>query len=211
MYVLPYVEQSNIRDKFSDQINVCDGVDCELSSIPVPLYCCPSDGQQPRDPNYTSIWNWATANYTGVMGAREFRILETRHCGSYATDGIFYPLSGVRVADVRDGTSNTLAVGEQVNWLRVWTAGAYTDNPMHFCVMPTKNVVWPINTDPEERKYNHARADQNCAFNDIFFSSRHPGGANFCRADGSVSFVNETIEMETFKSLATRDGGEVTQ
>jgi prepilin-type processing-associated H-X9-DG protein len=41
------------------------------------------------------------------------------------------------------------------------------------------------------------------------FGSGHPGGANFCFSDGSIDFVAETIDMVTYQSLSTRNGGEV--
>jgi prepilin-type processing-associated H-X9-DG protein len=37
----------------------------------------------------------------------------------------------------------------------------------------------------------------------------HPGGTNFCMADGAVQFVAQTISLNVYKSLASRDGGEV--
>ena len=40
------------------------------------------------------------------------------------------------------------------------------------------------------------------------FYSRNPGGAQFAWADGHVSFISETINMETYKALSTRAGGE---
>ena len=40
-------------------------------------------------------------------------------------------------------------------------------------------------------------------------SSNHPGGANFAFADGSVKFVKDTINMQVYESLGTRNGGEV--
>ena len=40
------------------------------------------------------------------------------------------------------------------------------------------------------------------------FRSDHPGGANFAFVDGSVRFVDETIEKAVYQALATRDGGE---
>ena len=40
-------------------------------------------------------------------------------------------------------------------------------------------------------------------------SSNHPGGVNMCMADGSVRFVKDTVSLQTFWALGTRDGGEV--
>lgn len=39
--------------------------------------------------------------------------------------------------------------------------------------------------------------------------SRHPGGVNACMCDGSVDFISETIERDTWHALWTRAGGEV--
>jgi prepilin-type processing-associated H-X9-DG protein len=41
------------------------------------------------------------------------------------------------------------------------------------------------------------------------FWARHPGGGNFCFADGSVRFVKEKRPLPLFQSLATRSGGEI--
>ena len=39
--------------------------------------------------------------------------------------------------------------------------------------------------------------------------SRHPGGVNFLLCDGSVRFVGETIDIDTWHALGSRNGGEV--
>jgi prepilin-type processing-associated H-X9-DG protein len=44
--------------------------------------------------------------------------------------------------------------------------------------------------------------------NVMSFRSRHPAGAQFCMADGSVQFVNETIDYTLYKGLSTKAGGE---
>ena len=40
-------------------------------------------------------------------------------------------------------------------------------------------------------------------------SSRHPGGVNTCFADGSVKFIKDSINVQTWRALGTRNGGEV--
>jgi prepilin-type processing-associated H-X9-DG protein len=40
------------------------------------------------------------------------------------------------------------------------------------------------------------------------FRSRHPGGAQFCLADGSVRFVPETIDNQTYRVACSRNGDE---
>ena len=47
------------------------------------------------------------------------------------------------------------------------------------------------------------------AFNNLPFGSMHPGGANFSSADGSVSFVAEEIDPQTYVAQASKDGGEI--
>jgi prepilin-type N-terminal cleavage/methylation domain-containing protein/prepilin-type processing-associated H-X9-DG protein len=39
--------------------------------------------------------------------------------------------------------------------------------------------------------------------------SNHPGGANYCMADGHVQFLKSSISMQTYWSLGTRSNGEV--
>lgn len=42
------------------------------------------------------------------------------------------------------------------------------------------------------------------------FRSEHPGGANMLRADGSVAFIGETIDLITYRALSSIAGGEPT-
>ncbi len=41
------------------------------------------------------------------------------------------------------------------------------------------------------------------------FRSPHPGGANMIFCDGSVSFLNESIDLTTLRALSTIQGGEI--
>jgi prepilin-type processing-associated H-X9-DG protein len=151
------------------------------------------------------------SHYRGVMGAGlNGKVVgnNTTHCGSYYTDGMFYPGSKVRPADILDGTANTLAIGEKLYEPRTWLRGADTsDGGVNLCVTACGNVRWPINSDPCLLSYD--ASPETCLFNDIFFASRHTGGANFVYADASVHFVQDSISMPVYQALATIANGEV--
>ncbi len=40
-------------------------------------------------------------------------------------------------------------------------------------------------------------------------ASAHTGGVNMCRADGSVQFLSETVDLDTLRNLADKDDGQV--
>ena len=59
--------------------------------------------------------------------------------------------------------------------------------------------MWWINSDPLYRINGTAPQA---------FGSRHPGGAHFAFADGSVHFLQESIDGQTLERLACRNDGQ---
>ena len=74
--------------------------------------------------------------------------------------------------------------------------------------------------------FNHVNAPNNprCTYNNaediaqaywcgtlcsVAPTSNHPGGVNTCFADGSVKFIKDSINLQTWWALGTRNGGEV--
>ena len=202
--LLPYLEQQSLYEGLQEP----SGANL-ARSIPN-VYTCPSDGQQPED--VTSPTDHKTSNYWGVMGAgRNGKVVELNDsiCGSYYTDGLFPPGHARRMRDVQDGTSNTLAFGEATYQLRGWIKGVYFASSTQICMLSAKNVRWPINSDPEVLCYTGCTSGRTLLLNDVFFASRHPGGAQFTFVDGSVQFLSETIQFDIYEDLATVAGGEV--
>ncbi len=117
-----------------------------------------------------------------------------------------------RLAEVADGLSNTLAIGEFVqkdtietdrwaNNVRDWMFGGDTTCGN----MSVKAIVYPINAKLNRGKTTYIR------YHYLPMGSHHPGGASFLLGDGSVHFVSETIDMETYMSLGSCDGKEAAQ
>lgn len=150
-------------------------------------------------------------------------------------DGMLYPGGGVKGSWVTDGTSNTIMVGEKWYQPRAWTLGVYwtaagrsapptqEETPLNSASSSCKNIniKYPPNPNFEitgyynshdnatDRPTASASAPKTISFNDLPFGSFHAGGVNFGRADGSVQFINDNIDLVTYGALASRNGDEV--
>ena len=117
----------------------------------------------------------------------------------------------IDMANVSDGTSNTLAVGEatvsenvtpsKVNsgFYPVWVAtrgGQWRIGNWGRIAGPLAYINRPGNGQPEPNDWS-----------DFAFGSQHPGGANFGLVDGSVRFLAETIDTVMYTRLAARNDG----
>ena len=74
-----------------------------------------------------------------------------------------------------------------------------------------KNVRWPINTvtcKASVKLMDCNNADSTMFDNDQAFGSNHTGGANFVMGDASAQFLTQTINMDTYRGLASRNMGE---
>ncbi len=212
--ILPYLEQTNIHDQMDLDGDFRDAKNAPLGETVLPVFLCPSDGEQKYDPfPHDGFDRWRTTNYVGVAGAGRTGVISVSdpQCGDFFTDGVIYPGSNIRMADVRDGSSNTLAVGERSYELRLWTKGtSVKSSPAEYaCLFSSKNVFVPINSDPAQYCFRDCPSGNTIAFNDLFFGSHHPGGAVFLLAEGSVHFMSESLAMGAFRDLSTRRGGEV--
>lgn len=216
--LLPFLEQNAIYLDIDPQED--GGVASSAAeAIAVPAYTCPS--LPPAD----SILK--PSHYYGIGGAvvgqDRLQLIPDLY-GEIYVNGLLYPGSQTRIAEVTDGLSNTLIFGERKFYPAEWLRGAikYGQPPNEIHSYSTMNVLTPINFDPLQDKTaplsNATMTAAGCGNNPQAcllranyrpFGSEHVGGAHFALADGSVHFLNESLDVTVLMELATKDRGEV--
>ena len=131
------------------------------------------------------------------------------------TNGILYRDSRTRITDIRDGSSNTIMVGERPpstdNFYGWWYAG-YGQNgtgslDMLLGAKELNFGTGTVGSCPPGPYYFSPGNLSNLS--DVFhFWSLHSSGANFLFGDGSVHFINYQVDLNLIPTLATRSGGE---
>jgi prepilin-type N-terminal cleavage/methylation domain-containing protein/prepilin-type processing-associated H-X9-DG protein len=188
----------------------------------IPIYNCPSDSrtlvaEQVPTGVGSSYWEKiALTAYVGVAGIRgDFKADPPNTIPKQQWTGMVYVQSKTRMADITDGTSNTLMVGErppsndlEFGW---WFAGAGFDNSgVGDVVLGAREINYANaqNCKPAANwvGLRPGRPDVDC--DQVHFWSMHSGGANFLLADGSARFLAYTADR-VLPELTTRAGGEV--
>ena len=227
--ILPRLEAQNHYDLFDFRRPETDPANRKGIQTAMPTLICPSDpaGQNPIFHDRCTLKGWFFGTqmglwYSGSMGPANFA--GCVFCASAAPDGsnpccqgtgtglsqgpgmfLRYP-APVPFDSVRDGLSNTILVGE--------TLPDQNFHNMAFgCNMPTAVMNIPLNHPgqnfdfPPGVSHNVQEGSQPHSLNQGF-RSRHLGGAHFVRGDGSVTFLDDTIEPPIYWALGTRAGGE---
>lgn len=131
-------------------------------------------------------------------------------------DGFTFDQSQTRMRDMKDGTTQIVAVGESLSlpndvepdfWgllqqVDHWPIGSpsFGSNEVSE-VLGSTAVQINLSLDKTIASYIDER--------ELCFSSRHRGGVQVVLVDGHVKFIAETIDRQTWSALGTRHNGEV--
>jgi len=228
-HVYPFLEYGNVYDLFVPYMNgdllTSTPATWEGADATIPTFKCPSDPNGSRAMGLTSGGAERSRtyhNYAACMGSTG-TVVGSDHSATQL-DGMFYSKSSTRMRDVTDGTSNTAMIGE-IRLARPDTSltGDAGDDYHGWSF----NMVGPNDWFSTRNPPNTAVSDQlprcredlnylpcvkvSASADNMFNHTRsaHPGGAQIGLADGSVRFVSDNIDTQTFQYLGSRDDGEV--
>ena len=198
--MLPQLEQQPLFNAINFNMAMWNAPNFTINGVSLSMLSCPSDPGAAQARTLPDGWmldpGATTMKYTSYAGCTGNWMLyyQQDFPPQRFMNGLFHIYSAVSLAQIIDGTSNTIAFSERAHTLlddtsamgwQWWTSGNYGDTL--FC------TLYPVNPF---RKVNAVYVNSSDARADAYISSAssmHPGGANFAFIDGSVRFLKDTI------------------
>ncbi|MEM9364785.1 MAG: DUF1559 domain-containing protein [Planctomycetota bacterium] len=181
--LLPYIEQQAAADRFDVELGAYAEENAEVRANIISTYLCPSFPMAMSEDNVAAL-----SNYAGCHHGSETAIDDNGN-------GLLFLNSAIRYADIVDGASNTILVGEMLplGSSLGWVSG--TRSTLRNTSGLNADGNWSrLHVEPDNRKPEEVGG----------FASAHLGGAHFVLADGSVRFISNSLEPEVLSWLGNR-------
>ena len=209
VFLLPYLEQDPLYKRYNLNTNWYQQA-AGVIETPLAVLQCPSAPNANRADSFTSngvAVKPAAIDY-GVDNGVSSALIPTYVPATSDLRGVMVVNFTARVADIRDGTSNTLMITEDAGRPNVFrtggagtgrfSGGGWADRDNEF-ITHGFNAAGTSNPGP---------CAVNCT-NDNEIFGFHTGGASVVFADGSVRFLATSVDIRIVAALITRAGGEV--
>jgi prepilin-type N-terminal cleavage/methylation domain-containing protein len=204
VFLLPFMEQATIYDNIAKINNNNDiygtwliwwSSTVNYGQIPISSFVCPSCPMGKMNPVRQGN---AKSNYKAILGSEDPTDLPQNDTGYNRTfSGVFWLNSRTTAAKVTDGLSKTLIFVEQDGARSPRVAACWVGaDAAHYI---NSNLAGTSASPSYTINGTHLYGAP---------GSMHPGGAYFCRGDGSVVFINDMIDTTIYTGMGTRDGGE---
>lgn len=203
--ILPYLDERTAFNKFDFNKSVYDPVNKQIADYRISTLQCPSNPNQGH-------------SYAGMHHDIEAPI-------DVDNNGVLFLNSSVRYDDIPDGSSKTIFLGEitqgnELGWVsgtRSTLRNAGTEpNATYSNLFPGQTAFEQrFDSDDTTPGAEKQEKDSDTSNSDPKilhvggFSSFHTGGAHFGFGDGSVRFLSENLNLETYQALANRHDGQL--
>jgi prepilin-type processing-associated H-X9-DG protein len=232
LYILPFMEYSDIFSRWDLTHTVMTNKVLAQTDIEH-FYCpSRRGGMRPTDSEIMfQKWTSGGTDYGGCVGRVNFwdNVMSPSNTGTHqmcaaeyivpnaandqplvpAKIGVFFPNSQTRANQIIDGTSHTIMIGELQRLHNPGGVPAGQD-PEYYGPCLTSSDSWAaggLSNLFDTAVYGEGGdIGQPGGFNNQFFEdagSQHPGGANFGAVDGSVHYINENINSQTYAYLGS--------
>jgi len=228
--MLPYFDQAPLYSSINFNLNYNDPANDAARLTELPALRCPSDGVN-NQPNAGGAINYMANKGTGVIWQEP----TGPNTGLPAQTGVMFYRSAIRIRDITDGASNTAAFSERIladgnngvvsPLADVFFSPAAPTTPDEAVMMcDAVDITNLANQFPlfmgapwmhGQHTYQHINTPntRSCGFFTVLRanmppSSKHVGGVHALLCDGSVRFVSENVDRQTWRAVGSRAGGE---
>jgi prepilin-type N-terminal cleavage/methylation domain-containing protein/prepilin-type processing-associated H-X9-DG protein len=233
--ILPYLEDEALHSLIdlkqplmvgSGGSQTINPIQREVVKYVVPILLCPSDGQPPLFDSNDAQWAGGCYMINAGTGTPDYSF-------TAKLDGLFWYQSDLRLAKITDGLSRTLLMSEAVLGNNVQTNADAPQDPLRqYASFGGQGIIsdeicktcdrWAGNRGgawiwgrefqtafntyypPNHKGWDCARSGSGW----LSARSLHPNGVNTLKCDGSVTFVQEDIDLAIWRALSTREGKE---
>lgn len=220
----PIYNQLNMRAGDATSQTLSNGQPARMSILPIAV--CPSDSRLLSNP----LGGYGQTSYDGSLGSQGNASIDS-NCNPYQQFALkLNPNNGdtldpnqisgmgsrdgpsIRVKDVSDGTSNTIHMGEILpscndhSWGGFWPVNGISFHSS--TIVPINDFTTCSWATPIQIRVPACTnwQDWNISWG---FRSVHPGGAHFLFVDGSVRFLSQNLNHQTYQYLGGRSDGNV--
>ncbi|MBC7857017.1 MAG: DUF1559 domain-containing protein [Pirellulaceae bacterium] len=231
-FLLPYVERSDIFDRYDQTINWFHVNNVPFTSLRVPVFTCPSTPEPQRLDGAPELTPWiqivAITDYSPTISV-DIR-LKNLNLVDEAGSGILIKNGEPRLADVTDGLSNTILYAESAGRPYVYRKGR-----LKYGSLPGNRVNaggwsrpasdFSVDGSTFDGVSTPGPCPMNCTNGEDVGStsfpapyygtegtgeaySFHPGGIMVVFGDASTRYISESIPIRDFARLVTKDRNE---
>ena len=227
--LLPYLEGGTVHGQLDFRFPCWAPQNEAVTRRVLPQFLCPSASGDPKpfdvtDINGNRLATFGPAHYVASVGNEEpwgFTVDDYTRVPQLnnrsVVDGPMYRNSRTRAADVTDGLSHTVFLGEHhpvlssKTWVGVVPGAAVCPRPQfYFSSCDFAATLVQVHSGPatdEVPPVIHPPNSPLCHVCQMY--AEHPGGCHVLLGDSSVRFIAETINQVTWAALSTRAGDEV--